>query len=74
MASGPYGTLYCGHTDDLASRIWKHKEKAYGGFTRSIMSCGWPGMRATRSANMRFAGNARSRSGTEPERSGSLRS
>jgi len=33
LASKPYGTLYCGHTDDLASRIWKHKEKTYPGFT-----------------------------------------
>lgn len=33
LASGPYGTLYCGHTDDLASRVWKHKEKTYRGFT-----------------------------------------
>jgi putative endonuclease len=33
LASKPYGTLYCGHTDDLASRVWKHKEKAYRGFT-----------------------------------------
>ena len=35
LASAPYGTLYCGHTDDLASRVWKHKEKekVYRGFT-----------------------------------------
>ncbi len=33
LANGPYGTLYCGHTDDLASRVWKHKEKTYRGFT-----------------------------------------
>ncbi|WP_374451671.1 GIY-YIG nuclease family protein [Phenylobacterium sp.] len=32
LANGPYGTLYCGHTDDLASRVWKHKEKTYRGF------------------------------------------
>jgi len=33
LASKPYGTLYCGHTDSLASRVWKHKEKTYSGFT-----------------------------------------
>jgi len=33
LASAPYGTLYCGHTDDLISRVWKHREKIYSGFT-----------------------------------------
>ncbi|PXA84458.1 GIY-YIG nuclease [Caulobacter sp. D4A] len=34
LASAPYGTLYCGHTDDLARRIWQHKEEHFRGFTR----------------------------------------
>ncbi|MFZ5671158.1 MAG: GIY-YIG nuclease family protein [Pseudomonadota bacterium] len=33
LASGPYGTLYCGQTDDLGKRVWQHKTKAYSGFT-----------------------------------------
>jgi putative endonuclease len=33
LASKPYGTLYCGHTDDLARRIWEHKQKVRKGFT-----------------------------------------
>jgi len=33
VASGPYGTLYIGHTDDLAKRIYDHKEKVRRGFT-----------------------------------------
>ena len=33
LASAPYGTLYCGHTDRLALRVWKHREKVYPGFT-----------------------------------------
>ncbi|MBO9543871.1 GIY-YIG nuclease family protein [Caulobacter sp.] len=33
LASGPYGTLYCGHTDDLSRRTWEHKEKVRKGFT-----------------------------------------
>jgi putative endonuclease len=33
LASAPYGTLYCGHTDDLVARIWKHRERVYSGFT-----------------------------------------
>src|SRR5262245_55943718 len=33
LASAPYGTLYCGHTDSLPGRIWKHREKIYSGFT-----------------------------------------
>lgn len=33
LASAPYGTLYCGHTDDLGKRVWQHKQKAFPGFT-----------------------------------------
>jgi len=33
LASAPYGTLYCGHTDNLVARVWKHREKVYPGFT-----------------------------------------
>ena len=33
LASAPYGTPYGGHTDALALRVWKHKEKVYSGFT-----------------------------------------
>jgi putative endonuclease len=33
LASAPYGTLYCGHTDDLAARVWKHREEVFSGFT-----------------------------------------
>ncbi len=34
LASGPYGTLYCGHTDNLTARIGQHREHARAGFTR----------------------------------------
>jgi putative endonuclease len=27
LASAPYGTLYTGHTDDLAKRVWDHQQK-----------------------------------------------
>jgi len=33
LASKRYGTLYCGHTDDIAERVYKHKEKIFKGFT-----------------------------------------
>ncbi len=33
LASKPYGTLYCGHTDDVARRVWEHREKLRWGFT-----------------------------------------
>ncbi len=33
LASGPYGTLYAGSTDNLARRVWEHREKVRRGFT-----------------------------------------
>jgi putative endonuclease len=33
LASAPYGTLYCGQTDCLTTRVWQHREKTYSGFT-----------------------------------------
>jgi putative endonuclease len=33
VASERNGTLYCGHTDDIAERVGRHREKAYPGFT-----------------------------------------
>ncbi len=33
LSSDRNETLYCGHTDDLAKRIWEHREKIYDGFT-----------------------------------------
>jgi putative endonuclease len=33
LASQRNGTLYAGHTDDLARRVWEHKEKVRRGFT-----------------------------------------
>ena len=33
LASAPYGTLYCGHTDALSKRTWEHREKIRRGFT-----------------------------------------
>jgi putative endonuclease len=33
VASRKNGTIYTGHTDDLAERIWQHQTKAIPGFT-----------------------------------------
>jgi putative endonuclease len=33
LASQRNGTLYVGSTDDLARRVWEHKEKVRRGFT-----------------------------------------
>jgi putative endonuclease len=33
VASQPNGTLYTGHTDDLAKRAWEHREGVIEGFT-----------------------------------------
>jgi putative endonuclease len=32
LANGPYGTLYCGHTDCLAARVGQHRERTRMGF------------------------------------------
>jgi len=34
LASRPNGTLYVGMTDNLAGRIWQHRQGAVPGFTR----------------------------------------
>ena len=42
------GTLYIGHTDDLAKRVWQHRAKAFDGFTkqygcdRLVWFCAFP--------------------------------
>ena len=33
LASGPYGTLYTGSTDDLGRRLYEHREKIRPGFS-----------------------------------------
>lgn len=33
LASGPQGTLYTGSTDDLARRVYEHRERVRRGFT-----------------------------------------
>jgi putative endonuclease len=34
LASDKYGTLYLGVTNDIVRRIYEHKSKAVGGFTK----------------------------------------
>ncbi|MDB5430578.1 MAG: nuclease [Caulobacter sp.] len=52
MASAPYGTLYCGHSDNLAGRIYVHREKLLKGFTSQygILRLVWYEHHETRSA------------------------
>ena len=36
MANEPYGTLYVGITNDLARRVWEHREGMVEGFTKAF--------------------------------------
>jgi putative endonuclease len=33
VASGKYGTIYVGHTDDLIERVWQRQTRQFKGFT-----------------------------------------
>ena len=35
LASQKNGTLYTGHTDDIARRVWEHREAFRPGFTKT---------------------------------------
>ena len=52
LASGPYGTLYCGHTDALSRRVWEHREKLRRGFTAKydVVRLVWYEVQDTREA------------------------
>ncbi|MGX1309334.1 putative endonuclease [Amorphus suaedae] len=52
LASGPNGTLYTGMTDDLARRIYEHREKVRPGFTSTYGIAGlvWYEVHDTREA------------------------
>jgi putative endonuclease len=55
LASDRNGTLYCGHTDDIAGRVWKHKEKVFPGFTAkyAVQRLVWFEVHDTREAAFR---------------------
>ena len=52
LASRPYGTLYCGMTDDLARRVWEHREHVRRGFTAKydVVRLVWYELHDTREA------------------------
>jgi putative endonuclease len=63
VASGPYGTLYAGSTDDLAKRIYEHREKMRQGFTAKYDVTKLVWFEAHESRENAFAASGRSRSG-----------
>lgn len=52
LASQKNGTLYCGHTDDIAARVYAHKEGRGAVFTRKygVTKLVWYELHATRDA------------------------
>ncbi|WP_018701266.1 GIY-YIG nuclease family protein [Amorphus coralli] len=52
LASEPNGTLYTGHTDDLARRVHEHRTRLRPGFTRTYGVAGlvWYEVHDTREA------------------------
>ena len=54
VASKKRGTLYIGMTDDLAKRIWEHKEK----LTPDTLLTDWSGMKSMRAGKAPLSANA----------------
>ena len=69
LASQRNGTLYTGHTDNLAKRVWEHKEEIRRGFTAKhhVNMLVWYQAFATQAE--RSTGKEPSKSGTAPGRS-----
>ena len=70
LATQKNGTLYCGHTDDIATRIFAHREGRGSVFTRkyNVKRLVWYELHDTREAAKPV--NIRSKSGTGSGRSG----
>ena len=52
LSSQRNGTLYCGHTDGIARRVWEHREKIRRGFTakHDVVRLVWYELHDTREA------------------------
>ncbi|WP_022693622.1 GIY-YIG nuclease family protein [Ponticaulis koreensis] len=52
LASKKNGTLYCGSTDDIAFRVWSHKDGRGAAFTRkyNVTRLVWYELHTTREA------------------------
>jgi len=58
LASGTYGTLYIGVTNDLVRRVWEHKNDVVKGFSNEHATHRLVGMRSMKPRMTRLRGKS----------------